>query len=85
MCMDNKKVEKIINEYYSKKMNNNDYVLHLDEKVEISVVNVSDNLVQKVFDDKVSTGYNLYSTPYKVVSEESVKSLSHNNIHIKFF
>jgi len=85
MCMDNKKIEKIINEYYSKKRNNNDYVLHLDEKVEMSVVNVSNNIVQKAFDDKVSTGYNLHSKPYKVVNEESVNRLSPDNIDIKFF
>ena len=85
IVMNNKEIEKIINEYYSKKRDDNDYILHLDNKVEISVVNVNENIVQKAFDDKVSTGYNIHSNPYKIVNKNSIEMLSPDNIDIKFF
>ena len=83
--MNNEEVENIINEYHSKKRDENDYVLHLENKVKISIVNVNDNSVQKNLTDQVSTNYNLHSSPYKLVSEESVKMLSPDNIDVKFF
>lgn len=83
--MKNEEVEKVIDFYFSKKKDNNDYLLHLEEGVEMNVINVKDNSVSTSFTNKVGTGYDLYSPPYKLLKKENIEQLSPDNIDVKFF
>ncbi len=81
----NEEAKQIIDFYFSKKQNNNDYLLHLDKEVEVSVINVSDNTVTSSLQNVVKTGYDLYSPPYHEVKKDNIKRLSPDNIDNKFF
>tara|TARA_Y100000389_G_C17465994_1_gene525590 strand:+ start:3605 stop:4489 length:885 start_codon:yes stop_codon:yes gene_type:complete len=83
--MSNEEIKKVIDFYFLKKKYNNDYVLHLDEEVEVSVINVNDNSVSKSFESQVGTGYDLYSPPYHVLKKDNIEKLNPDKIDVKFF
>ncbi len=79
-------IENTIDFYFSKKKEDkNDYVLILEEGVDLNVVNLSQDSVVKLKQKEVSTGYDLFSEPYKTLEKNNIDRLNPDNIDNKFF
>lgn len=83
--MKNEEIKKIIDFYHSKKKDNYDYILHLDEEIELIVIDVYKNKTHKTKTDKVSVNYNFFSKPYEIIKEEQKEKLNPDKIDNKFF
>lgn len=85
--MDLNEVKEIINLYFSKKKDkNNDYILSLNEEIEIDIVDIDSKTIQKQKTKEIGTGfYDLISKPNEILKEENIKKLSPDNINNKFF
>jgi phospholipid N-methyltransferase len=80
------KIKNIIDNYYSKKKDKkNDYVLLLDEEVELNVIDLKSDLIIKNKQTEVNTGYDILSEPYKTLKKENIELLNPDVIDNKFF
>lgn len=80
-------IKEIIDLYHSKKKDkNNDYILILDEEIEVDVVDVNTNTVHKQKTKEVSTHFcDLISKPNEVLKKENIERLNPDNINSKIF
>lgn len=84
--MSKKIIKEILDFYFSKKKSkNNDYILCLDEEVEIKVVNAKENSFTIQKSKEVPTRYNLFSNPNKTLKKEDIEKLNPDNIDSKYF
>lgn len=83
--MENKKIEEIIDLYHLNKMENDEYKLQLKEKIDVNVIDLKTNKINKIKTDIVSTNHNFFSKPYEVLKKENIDLLDPDKIDIKFF
>jgi len=81
----NKKIKEIVDFYYSLKKDDNDYLLYLDNEVEINTFDSKTNSISKNKTNVVSTNFDLLNKNNKLVSDLEVEKLSQDLIDNKFF
>lgn len=79
-------IKEIIDLYYSKKKDlNNDYVLCLEENIDLNVVDVKTGNINKINIENFETRFDLISKPNEIILEENIEKLNPDNIDSKFF
>ena len=58
--MENEKIEEIIDLYHLNKMENDEYKLQLKEKIDVNVIDLKTNKINKIKTDIVSTNHNFF-------------------------
>jgi len=79
-------IKEIIDLYYSKKKDlTNDYVLSLEENIDLNVVDVKTGNINKINIQNFETRFDLISKANEIVLEENIEKLNPDKIDSKFF
>jgi hypothetical protein len=84
--MSKKLIKETLDFYFSKKKNkDNDYILLLDEEVDVKVVNTKEGSFTFQKTKEVPTRYNIFSNPNKIIKKEEIEKLNPDKIDSKYF